>query len=139
MIYSRRVMIFASVACMALSLSGCKKNLKSQTSLTNATTNVVIVSINAQAGPAKFIYGPPSAAIGLATTVGPVSQTTLSNKGDQYAITGTAVIIVGAGLPISVTLPAVTGNYQIGKSNTITVSGTAAIDGSGLTIANVAL
>lgn len=138
MIYSRRVMIFASVACMALSLSGCKKNLTSRTSLFNNTTNVVIVSINAKAGPAKFIYGPPSPAIGIGTTVGPVSQITRSNTGDQHAITGTAVISVGGGPNLSVTLPAVTGNYQIGKTNAITVTGTALPDGSGLTIVNVA-
>ncbi len=117
---NRRAMICASIACIALSLSGCKKVITTTIFLNNATTNVTILAVNATAGPVGFHYNgslPPGG------SVGPVARKSVSNPGDHFPITGTAVVSVG-GVTKTIAIPPIANNLQIGRTNTITISGT---------------
>lgn len=121
MFCNRRIMICASVLGIALSLTGCKKVITSTVYLNNATTNVTILSVAATAGPVTYVYN--GNLLPLGGTAGPTKVQSLSHKGDQFPITGTITASVG-GVTTVFPIPTIINNFHIGRTNTITITGT---------------
>lgn len=128
MFRSRRMMMCASVMAIALSFTGCKKVITSRVVLSNQTTNVTILSVVATAGPVVYVYN--GNLLPLGGTVGPVSVSSLSDPGDRFPIKGTIVASVGGVVKVF-PIPTIINNFQIGRTNTITLTGTYVTGASG--------
>lgn len=128
---NRRAMICASFLAIALCTTGCKKAITSTIFVENATTNVTILSINAEAGNVRFVY---TGNLLPGSGVGPIRRKTVANRGDHAPITGTVVASV-LGVRREFPIPPIANDFRVGRTNTITFTGTYLIGAPGEIVA----